>query len=88
MSGIEIVPVTDKTLLARFIRLPERLHANDPAYIAPLHMEREEALGPKNPFFGHAEVQFWLAVKEGRDVGGASGERSPRSNWQLESNIC
>jgi hypothetical protein len=74
MSGIEIVPVTDKTLLARFIRLPERLHANDPAYIAPLHMEREEALGPKNPFFGHAEVQFWLAVKEGRDVGRISAQ--------------
>ncbi|MDE2239277.1 MAG: dATP pyrophosphohydrolase [Rhodospirillales bacterium] len=74
MSGIQIVPVTDKKLLKRFILLPERLHKNDPAYIAPLHMEREEALGPKNPFFGHAEVQFWLAVKDGRDVGRISAQ--------------
>ncbi len=74
MSNIQILPVTDKKLLKRFILLPERLHRNDPAYIAPLHMEREEALGPKNPFFGHAEVQFWLAVKDGRDVGRVSAQ--------------
>ncbi|WP_026439088.1 hypothetical protein [Acidocella facilis] len=74
MQDIQIVPVTDKKLLKRFILLPERLHQNDPAYIAPLHMEREEALGPKNPFFGHAQVQFWLAVKDGRDVGRISAQ--------------
>ncbi|HTQ71634.1 MAG TPA: dATP pyrophosphohydrolase [Acidocella sp.] len=74
MSQIEIIPVTGKKLLKRFILLAERLHKDDPAYIAPLHMEREEALGPKNPFFGHAEVQFWLAVKDGRDVGRISAQ--------------
>ncbi len=74
MSQIEIVPVTGKKLLKRFILLPQRLHKDDPSYIAPLHMEREEALGPKNPFFGHAEVQFWLAVKDGRDVGRVSAQ--------------
>ena len=74
MSGIQIIPVSGKKLLKRFILLPERLHKADPAYIAPLHMEREEALGHKNPFFGHAEVQFWLAVKDGRDVGRISAQ--------------
>lgn len=74
MSTLHIIPVTDKALLKRFIRLPERLHKNDPAYIAPLHMEREEALSPKNPFFAHAKVQFWLAVREGRDVGRISAQ--------------
>lgn len=74
MSKIEIIPVADKKLLKRFILLPERLHRDDSAYIAPLHMEREEALGPKNPFFGHAEAQFWLAVRDGRDVGRISAQ--------------
>ena len=74
MSTIEIVPVSDKKLLKRFILLPECLHRDDPAYIAPLHMEREEALGPKNPFFGHAKAQFWLAVQDGRDVGRISAQ--------------
>jgi hypothetical protein len=74
LSDIQIVPVDSKLLLKRFILLPERLHADDPYYIAPLHMEREEALTPKNPFFGHAEVQFWLAVRDGRDVGRISAQ--------------
>ncbi|WP_297369653.1 dATP pyrophosphohydrolase [Acidocella sp.] len=84
MSAIQIVPVTDKKMLGRFIRLPERLHADDPAYIAPLHMEREEALSPKNPFFGHAEVQFWLAVRGGRDVGRISAQIDA-NNEQLKA---
>lgn len=74
MSAIEIVPVQGRALLDRFIRLPERLHKDDPHYIAPLHMERLDALTPKNPFFGHADVQFWLARKDGRDVGRISAQ--------------
>ena len=74
MNGIEIIPVQGRALLDRFIRLPERLHKDDPHYIAPLHMERQEALTAKNPFFGHAEVQFWLARKDGRDVGRISAQ--------------
>lgn len=74
MGSIEIIPVEGKALLNRFIRLPERLHRDDPAYIAPLHMERVEALTAKNPFFGHAEAQFWLARRNGRDVGRISAQ--------------
>jgi len=52
-----------------------RLGAGDPNYIAPLIFERQESLSPKsNPFFEHAEVQFWLAVRDGRDVGRISAQ--------------
>ncbi len=74
MSDIKIIPVAGRALLNRFILLPERLHRDDPQYIAPLHLERQEALTPKNPFFGHAEVQFWLAQRDGRDVGRISAQ--------------
>ena len=74
MSDITIIPVSGKAMLKRFILLPERLHADDPHYIAPLHMERMEALTAKNPFFGHAEVQFWLATRNGRDIGRISAQ--------------
>jgi fermentation-respiration switch protein FrsA (DUF1100 family) len=69
VTKIEIVPVEGARLLDAFIRLPERLHGDDPNYIAPLHMERKDALTRKNPFFGHADVQFWLARRDGRFVG-------------------
>jgi hypothetical protein len=74
MPAIEILPVQGSAMLGRFIRLPERLHRDDPAYIPPLHMERRDALTAKNPFFGHAEVQLWLARRDGRDVGRISAQ--------------
>lgn len=74
VTDIDIVPVEGRALLGRFIRVPHRLHADDPHYIAPLHLERLEALTPKNPFFSHADVQFWIARKDGRDVGRISAQ--------------
>lgn len=76
MAGeIRIVPVSSPAELERFVRVPMRLGQGDPNYVAPLLMERLEALSPKtNPFFSHAEVQFWLAVRDGRDVGRISAQ--------------
>ncbi len=74
-GGVSIVPVGDKAGLDRFIRVAMRIGAREPNYIAPLMFERGEALTAKgNPFFEHADVQFWLAVKDGRDVGRISAQ--------------
>jgi hypothetical protein len=68
--AVEIIPVETKAQLERFIRVPMRLSAKDPKWVAPLMFERREALSRKiNPFFQHADAQFWLARKDGRDVG-------------------
>lgn len=70
-----IAEVASKAELARFIQLPMRLNASDPAWIAPLISERQAALTPKsNPFFDHAEVQMWIASRDGRDVGRISAQ--------------
>ena len=75
MSSIEIIPVVTSAELDRFILLPSRLYAGDPAFVAPLVMERREALSPaKNPYFQHAETQFWLARRGGRDIGRISAQ--------------
>lgn len=72
---LEILPVRTDTELERFIRVPMRLMAGDPAWIAPLMFERREALSLKhNPFFEHADVQFWLARRGGVDVGRISAQ--------------
>ncbi len=72
---VEIIPVESQAELERFIRLPMRLSARDPHYVAPLMFERREALSRKvNPFFQHADAQFWLAVDGGRDVGRISAQ--------------
>ena len=74
-QGLAVVPVSTAGELDRFIRVANAVNAGDPHYVAPLAMERREALSPKtNPFFAHAEVQLWLAVRDGRDVGRISAQ--------------
>ncbi len=74
-GGLEVIAVGSPAELDRFIRMPMRLGAGDPNYVAPLIVERQQSLSPKgNPFFDHADVQFWLAVENGRDVGRISAQ--------------
>jgi hypothetical protein len=75
MERLSIVPVRTAAELKRFIRLPASLFAQDPCFVPPLEMERLDALRPgKNPWFEHAEAQFFLAVRGGRDVGRISAQ--------------
>ena len=79
MSAIEVRPVEGARELDRFIALPKRLHEGDPAYVAPLKLERRQALSPKhNPLFKQADVQFWMAHRDGRPVGRISAQADPR----------
>jgi hypothetical protein len=80
-GSVEIVAVRSRADLGRFIRLPDRLFRADPYYVPPLHSERRAALTPKgNPFFGHAEVEFWLAWRDGRVVGRISAQQDALSS--------
>ena len=69
-TGVVITPVNHKGDRAEFVDLPYRLHAADPNWVAPLRMEATELVTPgKNPFFDHADVQFFLARRGGETVG-------------------
>lgn len=75
MTTITIVPVRTAPELKRFIRLPAALYAADPHFVPPLEQERLDALRPgRNPYFEHAEAQYFLAVRDGRDVGRISAQ--------------
>jgi RimJ/RimL family protein N-acetyltransferase len=75
---IEIVPATDQATLHRFIRVPFDVHKNDRAWIPPLLMDREQAFSAKgNEFVRRSEVRFWLARRDGRDVGRISAQIDP-----------
>jgi GNAT superfamily N-acetyltransferase len=72
-TGVEVRPVTTRGELRTFIRLPWRLYRNEPNWIAPLLMDLGKRLDRKrNPFFKHAEAQYFLAWREGRAVGRVS----------------
>ena len=73
---VEIIPVRSRSELRRFIALPDRISAKDPAYVPPLHAEQGQILSKsKNPYFLHAEAEYWLARRGGRDVGRISAQQ-------------
>jgi hypothetical protein len=75
MSRVEVVPVRRDRELDQFIRLPHRIYATHRSYVPPLRLERREALSPrKNPYFAHAQTQFFLARRDGREVGRISAQ--------------
>lgn len=72
---IDIVPVTSARDFTRFLRVPTLVYADDPHWVAPLELERRDALSPKkNPYFKHAKHQYWLALKDGEPVGRISAQ--------------
>ncbi|HYH19630.1 MAG TPA: dATP pyrophosphohydrolase [Azospirillum sp.] len=74
-AGVEILPVTGRAGMDRFIRVPFDLHRDDPTWVPPLLMERRDALSSReNPYFRHAEAAFWIARRNGRDVGRVSAQ--------------
>ena len=67
---IEIAPVSGKADFNAFIDCAYRLNADDPNWVPPLRNEVVELLTPgRNPFFGHAKVQLFLA-RQGDEVVG------------------
>lgn len=57
----------------RFLCLAKRLYRHDPLWVAPLDSEVHQVLAPNNPFFQHARMQLWIAVRDGEDVGRIAG---------------
>jgi hypothetical protein len=70
MLLIEKVDTTNKAQVKRFTRIPYRLFANHPQWVPPLFMDAEIQLNrDKHPFFEHSDADFFIASKDGRDVG-------------------
>ncbi len=70
MASVSIRPVRTRRELKRFVKVPFRLHRDHPQWVAPLIFERMEFLDRgKNPYFEHAEAEFFIAERDGEPVG-------------------
>jgi GNAT superfamily N-acetyltransferase len=66
---VEVRPVEGRRDLNAFIKLPFRLHRGTP-WVPPLIFERRQFLDrEKNPFFEHAEAEYFIAERDGQVVG-------------------
>lgn len=60
----------DKTPARDFLLYPEKLYSVNPNWVCPLRIERRDFFDPKkNPFFDSADVQLFLAKRDGVVVG-------------------
>jgi hypothetical protein len=75
MSDLSVWGVADRKGVRDFLQVPFVTYANDPNWIAPLFLERKDHLDPaKNPYFQHADVQLFVAYRDGKPVGRISAQ--------------
>jgi hypothetical protein len=80
-TSLEVRPVTTKADRERFLRLPWRLYAGDPAWVPNLLiLQRDLISEARNPFFDHGEAQLFLAWREGEVIGRISAQIDRRHN--------
>jgi hypothetical protein len=70
MLTIQAVDVRDRAQVKRFLRLPFRLYADSPHWVPPILTDASTQLNPdKHPFYEHSQAEFFLATRDGGDVG-------------------
>ena len=55
--------------LERFFDVADAIYAGDPLWVPPIRADLAKVFVLDNPFFRHAEMQLFLARRDGTDVG-------------------
>ena len=86
MLNIERVDTENKKQVRRFVELPFRIYADCLQWVPPLNVDAYNQLNrKKHPFHEHSDVEFFLAVRDGRDVGRiAAIENKPFNQYHHE----
>jgi hypothetical protein len=70
MLTIEKIDTENKAQVKRFIKLPHQLYKDCPQWVPLLDIDAKTYLNrKKHPFHEHSDVDFFLAVRDGKDVG-------------------
>ena len=88
MSLIEIKKVESNKVLMQFIKMQWGIYKDDPNWVPPLIMDRKKLLDKnKNPFFQHAEMELFLAYKDGNIAGRIAAITNENHNKFHEDNL-
>lgn len=70
MLMIEKIDTRSRQQVRRFVHLPFQFYKNCPQWVPPILVDITNALNrQKHPFFEHSDGEFFLAVRDGKDVG-------------------
>lgn len=74
-ESLAVRPVASRSDMKAFIELPYRLYGPGDNWVPPLRMEVKKQLDrKKNPFFRHAEAEYFIAWRGARAVGRISAQ--------------
>jgi GNAT superfamily N-acetyltransferase len=70
MITVDKIDTCSKAQVRRFVNVPFRLYRNDPRWVPPIRIDVEGQLDrAKYPFYEHSDADFFVAVRDGEDVG-------------------
>ncbi len=70
MLVIEKIDTENKKQVRRFVELPFQIYKDCPQWVPPLNVDAYNQLNRrKHPFHEHSDMDFFLVVRDGRDVG-------------------
>ncbi|MCI0474851.1 MAG: hypothetical protein L0Y55_01260 [Anaerolineales bacterium] len=70
MLKIEKIDTQNKNQVRRFVQIPFRLYSKCAQWVPPLFVDAELQLNrAKHPFYEHSAADFFIATRDGRDVG-------------------
>src|SRR6476619_7261517 len=80
-SDVAISPVRTTSDREAFIRFQLELYKDDPNFVPPIVAERRDFLdAAKNPFLAKAELELFLARRDGQIVGRIAAVNDPSYN--------
>lgn len=81
MVKVEKIDTNSKALARRFVAIPYRLYAGHPQWVPPLYIDAEMQLDrKKHPFYEHSDADFFIATRDGHDVGRIAALENRRFN--------
>ena len=70
MGSVNVAAISLPRATRRFVQTWFSIYEDDPYWVPPLFVERKRFFDPaKNPYFKHARVAYFIATRDGRDVG-------------------
>lgn len=88
MPSIEIFSVSSKSDLKKFLKFPWLIYKDNPHWVPPLLYDIKKVLNKKkNPFFNHADIELFLAVKDGSVVGRIAAVKNDLHNKEHNDKV-
>jgi GNAT superfamily N-acetyltransferase len=88
MSNIEIKALHPKKDIVKFVKFAWKIYEGDTYWVPPLMMDKKKLLNKeKNPFFKTAQMEMFMAYKDGEPVGRIAAIKNDTHNEVHNENI-